>query len=208
MTTATATPPRRQMPDAHPLGPALRHLAPADVERASEILAERQAALAEAAAKLREAQAEAEGAPQEDRLAAAAATEKGEKLPKAKAPAAQARLEAAQREHEARRDLTVAAADAYLAEVRANHSEIASTVVAELEHEAQATAEDFERIEAALTRIVTLRFYQRAVGENTDHLLGRNPSFVPQRMGRQAQRDPLKGQVRDALEALRAAVGL
>jgi hypothetical protein len=208
MTTSTPTRAlHRQMPNVNPIPDHLLGLVPDTVVAASKTLANRQAQLEAANVKARDAQTAAEQAPDEDRKAAAAAVEAGKSMPKEKAPAARAALDGAMREQEAQRDLFIASADAFLAEVRAAHGEIASSVVAEIENVAEQTGEDFERLEAALIRTHGLRIFQRAIGEDTGHLEGRSPDFTPARQGRQALRDPLTGGVREMLDGLREAVG-
>jgi len=208
MTTSTATRAlQRQMPNVQPIPDHLLGLVPDAVVAASKALASRQAQLEAANVKARDARTAAEQAPAEDRRAAAAAAEAGKSVPKEKAPAARAALDGALREQEAQRDLFISSADAFLAEVRAAHGEIASSVAAEIESVAMQTGEDFERLEAALIRAHGLRIFQRAIGEDTGHLEGRSPDFTPARRGRQALRDPLIGSVREMLDGLREAVG-
>jgi hypothetical protein len=195
------------MPDVAPLPDRHRHLVPEACVAASDVLAERLAQLDAATARVREAEATAEQAPAEDRKAAAAAVEQGKSLPKPKTGPAEQALAVARRELDATLDLAAASADAYIREVRIGHAEIAEAIAAEIEYEGEQAKADFEKVEGALNRARSLRFFRDALGDDARHLEGRFVSFKPRRSPRQEARHPIEPALRDALALLREEVG-
>lgn len=193
---------------AHSVGPwpaDLCHLLPDSVREASGALTEaleRQAAAGADTRAKREAVTVARDA---DSEAAISAADKGEPPPKPTRPKAEAKLAEAERASEALRVLVTRRQEAFLTAVRASHGTLRAALGDELARIATGVEADLDRIEAGLSQAATLQGALRELGEDGGHLAGRGVQFMPPIRRRDRHRDPLGGERRQHLEALRKA---
>jgi hypothetical protein len=198
----------------HNVGPwpaNLAHLLPPDAKAASDALADvlnRREQMGEA---VDAARAAVENARREDDEAAIFAADHGEPAPKPTAPKSEAKLATVQREHDALKTVLTARQEQFLAAIRVAHAPLREAVTAEIAEVGGELREALAAAETALLRAADLRRARGQLGTSTKRLEGRAVVFCapvpPRRRRREEGRDPLRGDLRHALDALEEWAG-
>lgn len=192
--------------DVRPLPGWAERLAPKALATASRALGDGKQKLTEAEARLRAAEDEQDAARAADRTAGQAAAEAGDVPPPATAPDAEAAVAEAERLLVGARDLLRDREVAYVAALQEHVPALHAKATAELEAVGPKLDDLLKQAEGLMERASDLQVLVAAC--DADALLGREPSFWPERSRRHGQpAHVLPLGAADHLAALRASVG-
>lgn len=204
MTTKTRRTPRLGGVDPLPL--ELVDLAPPAVAEASQMFAGALEHHRQALARARECEAALDASRREDRHGASQAELEGKSLPKAAAPAAEARLADARRSADGAQAAAQERQGSYLRGLSDHLGAIREAAEAELVGVAESMQGAVQQVEDALVRRARCHRLLHELGDGS-YLGGRAAQFNIAPGGRH-RHDPIAGKLREQVEDLRRSLGV